>query len=144
MPRAVTRKAESTDVHVCCGIKDILKIDGCIHDGRLAFTNYNGLDKEYLYYVLQAGGCSCQFEHYVAGGVVQNLNIEKVATTRIPLPPLAEQQAIADYLDKKTSGIDSAIFSFEAQRDDLNALKQSIISEAVTDKIDLRDWKTEK
>lgn len=119
----------------------ILKIDGCIHDGWLAFTNYKGLDKEYLYYVLQAGVCSCQFEHYVAGGVVQNLNIEKVATTRIPLPPLAEQQSIATYLDKKTSQIDSSIAALEAQRDDLNALKQSIVSEAVTGKIDLRDWK---
>lgn len=119
----------------------ILKIDGCIHDGWLAFTNYKGLDKEYLYYVLQAGVCSCQFEHYVAGGVVQNLNIEKVATTRIPLPPLTEQQSIATYLDKKTAQIDSSIDSLEVQRDDLNALKQSIISEAVTGKIDLRDWK---
>lgn len=122
----------------------ILKIDGCIHDGWLAFTNYKGLDKEYLYYVLQAGVCSCQFEHYVAGGVVQNLNIEKVATTRIPLPPLAEQQSIATYLDKKTAQIDSSIDSLEVQRDDLNVLKQSIISEAVTGKIDLRDWKLKK
>lgn len=122
----------------------ILKIDGCIHDGWLAFTNYKGLDKEYLYYVLQAGVCSCQFEHYVAGGVVQNLNIEKVATTRIPLPPLAEQQSIATYLDKKTAQIDSSIDSLEVQRDDLNALKQSIVSEAVTGKIDLRDWKLKK
>lgn len=122
----------------------ILKIDGCIHDGWLAFTNYKGLDKEYLYYVLQAGVCSCQFEYYVAGGVVQNLNIEKVATTRIPLPPLAEQQSIATYLDKKTAQIDSSIDSLEVQRDDLNALKQSIVSEAVTGKIDLRDWKLKK
>ena len=48
------------------------------------------------------------------------------------------------YLDAKTSKIESAITSLEAQRDDLNALKQSIISEAVTGKIDVRDWKPNK
>ena len=50
----------------------------------------------------------------------------------------------ATYLDKKTAQIDSSIASLETQRDDLNALKQSIISEAVTGKIDLRDWKLKK
>lgn len=58
-----------------------------------------------------------------------------------PLPPLSEQQSIVSYLDSKTSKIDAAIASLESQRDDLNALKQSVISEAVTGKIDVREWK---
>ena len=62
----------------------------------------------------------------------------------ITIPPLSEQQAIASYLDEKTQKIDSTISSLEAQRDDLNALKQSIISETVTGKIDVRDWKPNK
>ena len=60
------------------------------------------------------------------------------------LPPLFEQQSIVTYLETKASKIDSAISSLEAQRDDLNALKQSIISEAVTGKIDVRYWKPNK
>lgn len=60
------------------------------------------------------------------------------------LPPLFEQQSIVTYLETKVSKIDSAISSLEAQRDDLNTLKLSIISEAVTGKIDLRDWKPNK
>ena len=57
------------------------------------------------------------------------------------LPPINEQNSIVNYLDNKTSKIASAIKSLEAYRDELNALKQSIISEAVTGKIDLREWK---
>ena len=57
------------------------------------------------------------------------------------LPPIDEQNSIVVYLDKKSSDIDSAIISLKKQRDDLNALKQSIISEAVTGKIDVREWK---
>lgn len=57
------------------------------------------------------------------------------------LPSINEQNSIVHYLDNKTSKIASAIKSLEAYRDELNALKQSIISEAVTGKIDLREWK---
>lgn len=81
---------------------------------------------------------------YSVSAAQPGLAVERISELRIPLPPLSEQQAIADYLDKKTSEIDSAISSLEAQRDDLNALKQSIISEAVTGKIDLRDWNSDK
>ena len=56
------------------------------------------------------------------------------------LPPIETQNAIVEFLDTKISKIESAITSLEAQRDDLNTLKQSIISEAVTGKIDIRDW----
>lgn len=60
------------------------------------------------------------------------------------LPTMDIQNSIVDFLDNKTSKIDASIVALEAQRDDLNALKQSIISEAVTGKIDLRDWKLKK
>ena len=75
------------------------------------------------------------------GGGQPNISQAIIQEHRIPVPPLSEQQAIATYLGSKTTQIDAAIASLELQRDDLNALKQSIISEAVTGKIDVRDWK---
>ena len=56
------------------------------------------------------------------------------------LPPVDEQYVIAKYLENKTALIDEVINALDAQRTDLNALKQSIISEAVTGKIDVREW----
>lgn len=78
---------------------------------------------------------------YSMSAAQPGLAVEKIGELRMPVPPLAEQQAIADYLDEKTSKIDTAIKSLENQRDDLNALRQTVISEAVTGKIDLRNWK---
>lgn len=69
------------------------------------------------------------------------LNRELINNATIVFPSLEEQQAIADYLDEKTSRIDTAIKLLENQRNDLNALRQTVISEAVTGKVDLRDWK---
>lgn len=55
------------------------------------------------------------------------------------LPPLAEQQAIADYLDTKTAEIDEQINLQNEQIHLLEELKQSIISQAVTGKICVTD-----
>lgn len=64
----------------------------------------------------------------------------KVKDLRIPLPPLPEQQAIADYLDAKTAKIDELIAELEAQLTDLATYRQAVITEAVTGKVDVRDW----
>lgn len=48
------------------------------------------------------------------------------------IPPLAEQTAIADFLDQKTAQIDQAIALKQDQIDKLNEYKQIIIQKAVT------------
>lgn len=110
----------------------ILKIDGCIHDGWVAFSNYKDITKEFLYYLLISPLCRLQFEQQVAGGVVQNLNIDKIGTTQILLPPLPMQQRIADFLDKKCSEIDELAALQETMIAELKRYKQSVITEAVT------------
>ena len=50
------------------------------------------------------------------------------------LPPLSEQQAIADYLDKKCAEIDGLKAKLVKKREILKELRQSIISEVVTGK----------
>ena len=65
----------------------------------------------------------------------------KVLNVLIPVPPISEQQKIADYLDANTSKIDAAIKELKTQIEDLRQYKKSVISEAVTGKVDLRDWK---
>ena len=72
------------------------------------------------------------------------INQTTMGEVEFVLPPIETQNAIVEFLDTKISKIESAITSLEAQRDDLNTLKQSIISEAVTGKIDIRDWKPNK
>ena len=52
----------------------------------------------------------------------------------VPIPPLTEQQAIADYLDKKCAEIDGLKAKLTKKRETLTELRQSIISEVVTGK----------
>ncbi|TCN61636.1 restriction endonuclease subunit S [Acetobacteroides hydrogenigenes] len=55
-------------------------------------------------------------------------------------PSLEEQNEICSYLQKKTNDFDILIEKSTKQIENLKEYRQSLISEAVTGKIDLRDW----
>jgi len=87
----------------------IMEIDGCIHDGWLLLSDFsNKLNKDYLYYILSDNIIQEQFIDSASGGTsVDNLNIDKVSYTKIPLPPKEIQEKIVaeiETLDKKEAG----------------------------------------
>lgn len=114
----------------------ILSVDGCIHDGWLAFSDLRNLDKEFLYYFLVSPACRVQFEKSSDGGVVQNLNIDKVKHSIIYYPPIDEQMLIVSFLDTKCSEIDALSADIQSEIDTLEACKRSVITEAVTKGLD--------
>lgn len=72
----------------------------------------------------------------LGGGVRQTLGPEDLLTLPFPLPPAAEQVAIAAFLDRETAKIDALV---EAQRRLIELLKekrQAVISHAVTKGLD--------
>lgn len=78
----------------------ISKIEGCIHDGWLLIRNLNGFDSDYLYYLLSSTYLYNQFTVKASGSTVDNLNIDKVKSAIIPLPPLSEQKRIVQKLEE--------------------------------------------
>jgi type I restriction enzyme S subunit len=65
-----------------------------------------------------------------------------VRDIRVPVPPVPEQRAIADFLDYETAKIDSLISKIEQAIDRLQEYRTALITAAVTGKIDVRE--TEK
>lgn len=78
---------------------------------------------------------------YSESAAQPGLSVERIKQLVIPVPSISEQQEIADYLDNMTSKIDATIQELKTQIEDLRQYKKSVISEAVTGKVDLRDWK---
>lgn len=66
-----------------------------------------------------------------------NIKIDRVASHFICLPPLSEQQAIADYLNEKCSKIDAAIENINKQIEASKRLKKAVINEAIGGKIQM-------
>ena len=56
-------------------------------------------------------------------------------------PPIEEQNRIISFLEDKISTIRASIGEIQSQIEDLKAYKSSLISESVTGKVDLSDWK---
>jgi type I restriction enzyme, S subunit len=74
---------------------------------------------------------------------IENVNGEKYSNMEYPKPPLSEQQNIVEYLDKHTEKIDSTIEKETQRIELLKEYRQSLISEVVTGKIDVREWKND-
>ena len=64
--------------------------------------------------------------------MIGGVTISEIKNFTISIPPISEQEAIADYLDKRCGRIDKVIATQEKRIALLNELKQSIITEAVT------------
>ena len=74
------------------------------------------------------------FNYLGDAGVRSSLNSEELLKIELPLPPLAEQKAIADFLDKKCGEIDEIIESKRKQLEKIDQYKKSLIYEYVTGK----------
>ena len=85
---------------------------------------------KYMYY--QALGFP--FDYYSTSTALPSMAANDLANNPIAVPPLSEQQAIADYLDKKCTEIDGLKAKLIKKRETLKELRQSIISEVVTGK----------
>ena len=113
----------------------ISSIYGCIHDGWLSLAPFNNISKEYLYWLLLSDVCTSQFNLVSIGAVVENLSVDKVGNTLIPMPySLSEQTKISDFLDKKTVQIDQLIQFKNKQIDNINKQRQTLIYDYVTGK----------
>ena len=70
------------------------------------------------------------------GTTFKSIKQNNLKQSRLLVPPLSEQQAIADYLDETCSKIDEIIAEAKASIDEYKKLRQGIIFEAVTKGLD--------
>ena len=66
------------------------------------------------------------------GSAIPQVTVNQVNNNYLPLPPLAEQQRIAEFLDRKCAEVDEMIALQELIIEELKAYKQSVVTEAVT------------
>ncbi|EEK43029.1 TPA: restriction endonuclease subunit S [Bacillus nitratireducens] len=98
------------------------------------------INSAFLCYLLNSNVAKQQYRNLSGGAIQQHFNIEMAKNTYITYPPFEEQLEIVNYLDLKTTEIDSVIKKIKEQIILLEKYRQSLIYEAVTGKIDVRSY----
>lgn len=116
-----------------CGISD--------YDGSVSLINTilkprNRMNAKYYNWLFHTPMFADEFYKW-GHGIVDDLwttNWSEMKRISIPLPPLDEQQEIADYLDNKCAEIEQIIADKKLQIETLDGYKKSLIYEYVTGK----------
>ncbi|MBD2184969.1 restriction endonuclease subunit S [Planktothrix sp. FACHB-1355] len=87
------------------GYTQLLGVDGCIHDGWLYLINFNGVEKEYLYYLFRE---QQQFFYNSAyGAAIQNVNTMILREMKILLPPSHIQKKFKQIISNNDKLLDN-------------------------------------
>lgn len=96
----------------------------------------------YLHYVLNAYRNVGVFGIVCGGSTIAHLTAEKLSALRIPVPPLQEQQEIAECLDRETARIDALIDKSERMIKLSQERRAALITAAVTGQIDVAEMES--
>jgi type I restriction enzyme, S subunit len=103
-------------------------------------VNTGKLNPQFLVYSIYNKNSRMFMENLSIGSTVGHLNMSQIGNIPIFLcPSLPEQNQIVTYLDHKTSEIDDSIQNEDDKIQLLKEYRQSLISEVVTGKIDVRE-----
>ena len=111
-----------------------------LHQRMCRLRVRKGIHPQFIAYYISSN----MFRYYIdiskTDPMVPHITQKNIFDFELAIPSFAVQQSIVDYLDEKNATIHSLIFNVKNQIEKLKEYRQSLISEAVTGKIDLREW----
>lgn len=105
-----------------------ISVEPCLIDNNMMSLSVKKGHLKYFFYASKI----IDFSWFANPGAVPSLNHRQFRESYIMSPPIAEQQTIANFLNKKTSEIDTLIEDKEKLIALLEEKRQAIITEAVT------------
>ena len=99
-----------------------------------ARCNKNELLPNFIFYYTLSNAYQNWKNSIFIQSTIQNIGADKYSIMTIIVPPISEQQSIADYLDQKCSEIDELISIKQQKIEKLKDYKKSLIFECVTGK----------
>lgn len=110
----------------------------CTNQGCIGLLNKTkNANNKYFYYILSIA--TQTFEALGAGVTFKEISIKNFGNVSLPLPPIHEQQRIADFLDAKCGILDRTIDAVSRQIEDLEKYKKALITKTVTKGICKKD-----
>lgn len=140
-PSRARRRVEKNNT-VISSVRPNLQAVAFLSDGRDDFVCSTGFNvvqpherrliPKFIYYALISEAGRQYFEATAKGVGYPAVDDKDFNSFSAPLPPLPEQQRIAAYLDASCAAIDAAVAAKRRQIETLDALRRSIITNAIT------------
>lgn len=133
--------ADTSEDLLGCGNCVYVDSDDTIFAGYhtvIAHPKFNG-NKKYLAYLFQAPTWRYQIRKQVNAVKVYSITQKILKDIYILIPPIEEQNRIVFYLDQHCKIIDDFIYKTKAKIEQLHDLRDTLISNVVTGKIDVRN-----
>ena len=115
------------NVHLACG-------EFFASEHAVVGTPVDAASVTWLKHLLDA----MELNQYSVAAAQPGLAVDRISALRLPLPPHTEQSAIAEFLDRRTVGIDHLCARAEAAIERLQEFRTALVTAAVTGKIDVR------
>ena len=112
---------------VCVGEFLVLRPCGC------------AMSPEYLKWLLRTKPVIDAINASTYGAKMPRTNWRFIGSMKQPLPPLPEQEAIAEYLDKEITNIDTALNNTRREIELLQEYRTVLIADVVSGQVDVRD-----
>lgn len=110
----------------------ICQCDCCIDNNCQALIPLSNILSAFAFYILKC----VDMQWFDNAGTIPCISVRKLMNSSIVFPPLSEQKAIAEFLDKKCGEVDALIADIQQEIETLEQYKRSVITEAVTKGLD--------
>ncbi len=104
---------------------------------------FTGVKSRYIWYFLRTPALQNIIKETESGATRQALTKDKISSFKIPLPPLAEQQVIADTLDALLAQVETTKTRLERVPETIKRFRQSVLAAAVSGKL-TEEWRAEE
>ena len=108
-----------------------VECNGIITSAYIALSPRDDINAEYICYLLKSYD-ACRAFHSMGRGLRKILSYSELKNKPIVVPPLAEQERIAAFLDAECAEIDAVLEKTCASIEEYKKLKQVVITQAVT------------
>jgi len=115
----------------------VLDFEACFPDSVVGFVPSSIVDRDYLYYIFLAMKQELLREAPV--NTQGNLNVDRIGSRRLALPPLVEQRLMVSSIEKEALEMNTAIEGMRSEASLLREYRTRLIADVVTGKLDVRE-----
>lgn len=121
-----------------CGLVEEIQPGYIIQNALHRVRSSPNCRNDYLLYVMSTVARTGWLDATNSRATIAHFTAEKFGSLTIPIPPLPEQVGIAEYLDKATADIDTAVAHARREIELLREYRIRLIADVVTGKVDVR------